>query len=55
MVSILGRGNCGLKHVLGQLPVSMCGAEALGFLFLSRTVATEGVSDEQSGKRDLLS
>lgn len=55
MVSILGRDNFGLRHVIGQLPVHVCGAEALGVLFPSRTVTAEGMSDEQSGKRDLLS
>lgn len=55
MVSILGRNNFGLRQVLGQLPVSVCGAEALGFLFLSKTITAEGMSDEQSGRGDLFS
>lgn len=55
MGSVLGRDCVGLRHVLGQLPVSVCGAKALGFLFLSRTATAEGMSGKQSGREDLPS
>lgn len=55
MGSVLGRDRVGLRHVLGQLPVSVCGAKALGFLFLSGTATAEGMSGKQPGRGDLPS